>query len=449
MDLARTLATLAVLAVPAFTGTITVGPTGSGAQFDDIADAITAALPGDTILIEPGQYVDATPLVVDKPLTVIGHGPANTSFQAVAQNPFDQPLPLLVTGLSAGEEVRIAGLGLSSLSLLGTPATAVVVLDCEGPVVLSDLANILPLPNSPTPGLVQVRNSTRVTLDGCAFDAGSSLEATTPALLVEDSKVYVNNCTLRGGKPGTGFITLPDDGGDALVAIGSEVRVSLSSLIGAAGTTSSSLSMGQVATDGGSAIVATDSLVFVRGGWGHKLRGGNGGLLQVGGTQLVGAAGLCIEHDATSVVSTTSDVFLLNGVDGLGQPPASPVAGSGTWIQVPTPLASLAAAFNVVGLGGTASVDHSGQPGALVLPYFALVQAPALTIPGIFGEIYLDPAKAVPLKPAGISALGFITSQAKIPVVPSMVGLTFLVQAFQVNPGGEASISALTMIAIH
>ncbi|MDF1800195.1 MAG: hypothetical protein P1V81_13530, partial [Planctomycetota bacterium] len=129
-----------LLSAAAAAGTITVGPTGSGAQFDDIADAITAAQPGDVLLVASGQYVDATPLVVDKPLTILGAGSDTTSFQAVATSPFDKPLPLHVVGLQAGEEVRIAGLTLRSQTLGGFVASTFVVENCVGPVVLSDIS---------------------------------------------------------------------------------------------------------------------------------------------------------------------------------------------------------------------------------------------------------------------------------------------------------------------
>jgi len=447
--LARSLALLALAPALSLAGTIAVGPAGSGAAFEDIADAIAAAQPGDTILIAPGNYVDATPLVVDKSLTILGQGAALTSFQAVAQAPWDQPLPLLVTGIGPGEKVRIAGLALSSLSLPGNPASAVVVLDCDGPVVLSGLTRSGPEPTLPSPGLVQVRGSSQVFLDGCELDAGKAHDAATPALLVEDSKVYVNACTLRGASPFAGVLTSPQDGGHALVAIDSVVRVSRSSLIGADGTTSTSFSLEQVATNGGSAVVAVGSQVYVRGGFGSELRGGDGALLQAAGSQLVGAGGACFDHDASSVVSSTPDTLLVPGVDGLDQPTTPPVIGAGLWFQVATPLATLEVRAPLVPPGGTVLLDHGGQPGAAVLPYFSFEQIPALTIPGIFGEVLLDPAMALALPPLTVSGTGMASSSVSVPAVPTLVGLTSVVQSFQVNPGGEASLSAPALVAVR
>ena len=37
---------------------VLVGPSGSGATFNDLAPAIAAAAPGDVILVQPGAYQD-------------------------------------------------------------------------------------------------------------------------------------------------------------------------------------------------------------------------------------------------------------------------------------------------------------------------------------------------------------------------------------------------------
>ena len=55
----------------AFAGTVTVGPLGSGAQFDKLADAVAAAQPGDAVPVAAGEYHGFGSLVVDKPLTIL------------------------------------------------------------------------------------------------------------------------------------------------------------------------------------------------------------------------------------------------------------------------------------------------------------------------------------------------------------------------------------------
>jgi hypothetical protein len=63
------------LPLPALAHTLTVGPSGSGADFAEIADAVAAAAPGDVICVFAGQYNDFGTIVIDKPLAIPGvHG---------------------------------------------------------------------------------------------------------------------------------------------------------------------------------------------------------------------------------------------------------------------------------------------------------------------------------------------------------------------------------------
>ena len=48
----------------------------------DLTAAIAAAGPGDTIDVPPGPHTVATELVIDKDLTLVGAGAANTVIQA-------------------------------------------------------------------------------------------------------------------------------------------------------------------------------------------------------------------------------------------------------------------------------------------------------------------------------------------------------------------------------
>jgi len=431
-------------------GIITVGPAGSGAAYNDIADAIAAALPGDTIRIAPGEYVDATPLVVDKPLTILGAGSTQTSFQAVAATIPASPLPLLIDGLQAGEEVRIVGLTLSSQAVSGNPASALVVQNCVGPVVLADVVRGPPTPNVATPGLVQVRGSAQVIFDRCQFDAGVSLGETTPGMVIENSVVYINESFIEGGDAAAvGFFPLPPDrGAVGLVATGSEVRLSRSTVRGGDGAGSLLDPTFALASDGAAAILASASQVLIRGGSGNWLVGGKGGLALASGMTAVGNGGFAIEHDATSLISTASDVFLQAGSDGLGVLPSMPVAGAGLWHQVPTPMATIDVNSSQVGLGSAVSLDLAGEAGGLALTYAALSQVSAIHAPGIYGKIIVDPATAVPLLPQTLNVLGEASLTLPIPPLSSLVGITALFQVYTVGTSGTLSLSAPALVAV-
>ena len=434
-----------LLAPAALAGTVTVCPLGSGATYVDIADAIAAALPGDTVLVAAGDYDDTTPLVIDKPLTLLGAGSSLTSFRA--QGAVAAPLPLKIVGLQAGQEVRVAGLSLSSQLIGGYGALSVVVQDCDGPVVLADLVRGGPTPTLASPGMVQVHGSAQVLIDGCSFDPGDSSGMTTPGLLVVNSKLYVNNSTVTGGDAISGLN--PFNGAPALLASGSEVRVSRSQLRGGNGTNSSSFAFFPAATSGGNAISATDSLVFVRGGAGNLLLGGTGGYLLNGGAPLVGAGGVAIELDASSLISTTSDANYLAGLSGTGALPPVWIKGTGGWFQAPRPLATVELATALVAPGSTAQLNLGGEVGSTFFTYFGKAQVPPVSVPGVFGEILLSPSAALPMATVSAGALSEATLMAPVQNVASLVGKTFLIQTIALEPSGEVSFSAPAFIGVR
>lgn len=432
-------------------GTLTVGPPGSGADFDEIGDAVTAALPGDLILVTAGQYVDVGTIVVDKPLTILGAGSITTSFEAVGASPTDRPLPLHVTDLPAGDEVRIAGLRLLSGALGGAVESAVVVEDCQGPVILSDVAGGGLGTVFGTQGLCVVRNSNQVTLDGCLFSAtfGGGAQP-TPGLVVDDSRVYVNACTIVGGSPPAPFIAMVAfDGAPGILATNSVVRLSRSTVTGGRGTLPSLFFTPTNATAGGAAVEAVTSHVYVRGGQDNSLQGGAGGVAFDGGQNLYGAGGPALAIPAGSLASTTIDVVAAGGFDGSGSTITPAVVGAGTWLPLPEALATMESAAKLVAPGGTVNLELGGEAASIFRPYFSFDQADALSVPGIYGEVLLALGAVVPLTPATLDGNGRAGLDVPVPNQPALVGLTILVQGLATGPSGQASFSAPTFVGLR
>ncbi len=441
---ALALPALLTLAASAAADTITVGP---GGDFAEVADAVAAAAPWDVVLIAAGEHVDTKTIVVDKPLTILGAGSATTTYDAVPDFPTVK-LPLLVTGLGPGEEVRVAGLKLTSAFFGGKVAVGAVIVDCQGPVILSDVV-VGGFSNGLTgPSPLQVRNSAQVTLDGCRSASTSTSEGSPAAgLWIESSQVWVNGCTLSGSSaPAT---TAVFDGSPGIVAIDSVVRVSRSGVFGGNGAVPSLFFTPTVATAGGAAIAARGTTqVYVRGGTDNELRGGAGGE-GVNGVPVYGPGGAAVTLEAGSLLTTTPDVVANAGADGDGPVTTPVVDGPGAWAPLAFALATLESADKLVAPGGTVDLELGGEPNTLFATYFALAQGPALVAPGFAGPIVLPPGAFVPLAPVLLDGSGAGALAVALPPSPALVGLGIVVQGLELSSLATFSVSAPTFVGVR
>lgn len=419
-----------------------------------LQDAVAAAQPGDTLLLQPGEYVDSGSLVIDKPLTLLGAGSGLTSYRVVAASIVDSPLPLLVQGIAAGEEVRVIGLSLITQPDDFQHAGVALVLDCAGPVVLADLKG-----NSvagdpafgPLPGAVQVRGSAQVSLAGCAFSAGSIplgsvAAAGAPGLYVEGSTVAIDATALAGGR-GTGD-SLDAEGGDgapALRAVDSLVRVGRGALVGGPGTSGmKGLFVLGLAADGAPGLTAENSTILLRGGPGNTLVGGAGSVGEELGLPDYGAGGPAADLDATSVLTTTSDSALAAGADGDGAVTAPLVTGAGAWTPIAQRLATIRTLPLSAAVGGTSTTELAGEPFGIGVIGFSVGQAPALELPGIAGPVVLNPGLFGTLPALALDAAGEASLTSALPSLPSLAGVTVVLQGLVVNPSGLLSVSTPT-----
>ncbi|MBC8451481.1 MAG: hypothetical protein H8D72_02100 [Planctomycetes bacterium] len=443
------LAALCLLIPGAFAGTVTVGPLGSGADFGELGEAIAAAQPGDVVLVAAGDYEGFGSLVVDKPLTILGSGSASTRYVANVKSIFELPVPLRVENLQAGEEVRVAGLGLRCFSFGGYANVAVVVENCAGPVVLADVVHDGTSVIVSTEGLVQIRSSQQVTLDDCRFVAmNGDNQTTTPALVVDSSTVYVNDCALVGDDASAFSVFVVPPGAPAIVALQSELRLSRTLVRGGDGAGSGFIPTPMVSS-GGPGIEAVGSQVFVRGGAGNLLRGGAGGWDPVGSTPLSGSGGPAANLDIGSVLTTTSDSGLLSGVDGDGAFTTPLSTGAGSWLPQPFALATLESSASLVAPGSLVAFEQSGEPGSTGLTFFGFAQALAFEPPGIFGPLVLPLSSLSFLAPSVLDAAGSTSQSVPVPASSAFVGVTVLVQTLQVDLAGTLSLSGPVFVGIR
>ena len=296
--------------------TLTVGQSGSGADFDSVQEAVLSAQPGDVILVASGTYSGA--IQIDKALTILGAGSETTTLRAFPSGPADIPLPLMVQNLGAGEEVRVGGLTLQSVGSGTETAAALTVDSCAGPVAVFDLVGVGGnTPDGPS-SAVRVVNSAQVAIHDCAFEAlptSGDLPA-IPALIVESSIVSVSNSRLEGGAgPPLVLSSIPNDGAPALVMNDSTVRMADSTLLGGAGVTSGIFGPPMTVTNGAAAIEATGSTVFIRGR-NSELIGGQGGVALIGGKSQFGKGGSALLLDTLSNATATPLAILSPGANG-------------------------------------------------------------------------------------------------------------------------------------
>lgn len=421
--------------------TLLVGPPGSGAPYESIQAAVDAAQPGDAVCVLAGTYLEPEGVRIEKPLSLLGAGAASTVLEATPDLfVWEGVIPVVVHGLAAGEEVRVAGFTLVSTALGPVGGcTLAEVSACAGPVVLADLAGAGFGAVGPGAGAIHVSGSSQVLLDRCAIVGGQRGTIAQPALGVESSGVHVNACTLLGGSRKQ-TLDKGADGTFALIAVDSTVRLAATSASG--GVAYGFTILGDPAPgDGGPALHALGSVIHVTGGAGNLLSG------SAGVNEGVGAPAAVL--DATSILRTAADVELAAGADGDGAvtAPVLELEG-GLWSQLKERLAGLTLLPTVASPGGEIAVAPSGEPAAVCLTAFSLGQDPALAIPGVPGLALLDAEAFALLATSVLDAAGDASFAVAIPPVDDLAGLSVLLQDLCLSPSGLASFSAPALVAI-
>ena len=156
MRIAHVSLTLALTCLPAAAGTWIVDDDGGpGVDFTDIAPAIAAAAPGDSLLILAGIY---SAFDLDKPLALVAQPGAKVQGGPGCR----------VHDLPAGAVVTVSGLAFGGLNWP-------IVEDCAGTVVLDGLELL-------SSGML-VDASTDVRMRDCTVGRGLQVEVWLPLLL--------------------------------------------------------------------------------------------------------------------------------------------------------------------------------------------------------------------------------------------------------------------------
>lgn len=376
------------------------------ANFSTIQAAVDAAVAGDVIVVNAGNYTGFT---VTKRLTLLG--------QVVAP-----PLGVYVVGhatITAPSGATLAGLHLQSVSATGVggrvrlddcvigslffepTAMAAVSFDGCAQAEVSRCAikgKEAPLAGDPADGAALIARGSRVALVDCAVEGGRGHSPNpshgpggpgAPALFVDGgSDVIVAGCSyLRGGAAGVCYAGLANchtDGraGDAILAFGATVRVR-----GAASDAvePGTFDSGFGATPGTAAILT-------------------GAVLVASGVTVAGP----IVPDANSAV-------LLPGA--------------------PEPFLEIGGQD---GLGNTRIIDVHGPAGAAGF-LLAGLDAGTVPVPGFSGPLWMNPATLLAVLPVSTLGPGTpLSLPVQVPNLPAVLGLAFEVQAF--FPGIPAAL---------
>ncbi len=347
---------------------------GPGVDFTDLATAVTAAAPGDAVLIRSGSYAGFT--VDGKSLTVTADETAVVRLSS----------GFTVENVPLGSRVLLRGLGVDFLA-----ADHCLLRNNVGFVGLEDCTfdGIDPL-GAPAPNAaLEVSLSSRVVLTRCVVLGGVTpqLPGVLPGAGVraDFSNVYVYGTTVRGadgidGAPGDGA------GGGAALSVSNGFAFASGCVL--------------VGGDGGDGVTAP--LGCGHGGW--------------------GGAGLATGFQGTSYLQDTATAGGAGGLasgplcnDGLPAPgitgPVNFLPGTAHSLDVTTPVRMGALAHNVL----------VGEPGEI--PFLAIALQPeAIFTPFWLGVLLVG----LPVNPVQVGLIppgGVLTFDLPVPVVPGVESL--------------------------
>jgi hypothetical protein len=290
--------------------------------------------------------------------------------------------------IGAGQVAAVAGMTLQTVLLSGTiPSSLVDVLPLDGTVILHDLATAkhggYPAVAGHGVARLVLSRSTLVggdednqmyglrTTRSRAFVVDSELSAPvvsnpTPWLVdlhhiarVIDSELYLAGCTLLGPDI---LLSVPYSGGDAIDAQSSLVVADRSSLLG-----------GQ----GGGGLC---SMCWPKsGGYGARLQ--------------------------DSSLFASGDTLVQGGLDDAGLVLQEPVLGPG-YFQSTAIRPTLSASPALVQPGDTLDVALRGEPGARGVLLASLSPGAGAILPGLVGDVFIDPASPIHLGIFALDATG-------------------------------------------
>lgn len=378
---------------------------GQGSSFTQIQQGVASVPSGSVLLVRPGTYDAVT--INGKALSILcDPGVFTTS----PLQPF-----LKVENTSPTQTVVIHDLK----PLSGTPgaqinnAGGLVVYSGRGGVLEATL--VAGVSVGPT---ISVSNSPRVVVRNWVVQGGVQSGPSTvnglpwEACTISGSTVVFEQCTLRGHSASP-MLAGVAPGRSGLVATGSEAVFAGCNVIGGAG-----LLTGFGATFGAPAITCTNSVLQVLGDSSTNLIGGfvpGGGPWQPNQQPAVSGAGSLRIDPA---VRLTGGIAAGIATTTVAQPRVTSVRGV---------------------VGGTATARRDG-PATLFSALAVGLPAPASSIPGLYGFVWLDSRDFLVAASGPAPATG-LPASLTIPNVPTLRGLSFAWQAVDLGPSGLVALS--------
>jgi hypothetical protein len=425
-----------------------VGPPGSGTPFVVIQAALDAAAPGDRVLLLPGTYLEA--LVITKPVELIGSGAEDTRVLTLTfAVPGQIPPPLRVSGIGAGQRVAIRGLHLGIHPVVPGihPLHSVVSFtDCAGLVELADAvisgANLPRPPQGSAGGALFLQDVAQATLTrvvATGSGSASGLGNMTPGegtdgmdgLSLLRSKAAAVDCEFTGGAGGASAGGQGGQGGAGARAVDAELWLARTRCAGGASAGASVALAGQ----GGSGLEVEGATALVHGGEGAQLVGADAREMTVLFVTTIHSGGHGVLAGATSQVELAPDVALQAGAPTTNMPAGQTVSAApgASVVQLAERAPSLAFEPGLAPLGGSTVIEYRGAPGSVHLRALALGTAPGLSLPGLIGELQLNPGLYALTPAVVLHANGVFDLPTPLPALPAFAGLSLAEQSLQLT----------------
>jgi hypothetical protein len=445
------VAIMAVAAALAHATDLTVGPSGSGAQFSSIQAAVDAAQPGDRVIVLAGEYNGA--VVVNKPIDLVGAGsPVTFSRSYAVFVPGLVPTPITVGNIATGARARISGITFGTIGAMLAPNLSMMTVhDCLGRVELSDVvltgASLPALESATLGGILHVRDCAQVVASGVGALGSvytvllpvmgeASLKRGHAGFLVERSGFWMNDCRADGNATRLVSSGFGGDGGPGLMTIDASVQIARSLIRGA----QSGGHQNGVFGFGGAAIDVFGSTVLVHGASPNALFGALPLEFDAGAAIGLGAAGSAIKLDGTSSVTYAPDVPLVPGSGAPTLPDAPAIAAAAGAIVAPLThrLPTVVITPATVPPGATLTVLLQGEPNLDYIRAVGPRTSPAVGLSGVSGKVLVDLTTLLFFDVRLLDASGAVSSTVNVPADPALAGLEVVEQAAQVLPAGIA-----------
>ncbi|MHC4893087.1 MAG: pectinesterase [Planctomycetota bacterium] len=443
-----------VLTVAVFAGAaradLTVGPPGSGADYDDLQAAIDAAPSGETLRLLPGHYEPAA--IHFKGLRIIGPGPDQVVIGTDELEPEAFSVFSISGTLDDRDEILISGVTFRSDE--GTRGTDVRATSVNGRLTFHDVVFETVEPPWDNQATVTLSSCSDVIFDDCViagYDPAHHSDPTDanggPALHVLNfTRVALHRCRVTGGSSGdfgSGNVragaALWDQGFSTDITIhGGEYR----------GGSARVPSDPETSAKPAAALVLDSDPATLSGPPGTLFRGGDG-YLEPDGLNVAGAQAVDWFSSLLVLKVVADGPSFEGGVGGNGQSatPYDVLPGLGpTELNLRFPGLHPSAASASTGAAFTLRLD--GEPGALHAVYASIYVAKAFKVHGVGALAYLPPTSLDFLGQATLDAGGAAELLLQVPLDPALAGRVLWFQSVRTLPASPARWSLPTALRV-